>query len=580
MGSMMTGLYVGLSGLVTSSNSLNTTANNLSNVNTDGYVRQQVVDKDMMYNDVTTHSNTNQGQSGLGVTVQEIAHVRDMFLDLAYRKETGRESFYSKLYDAVYEIETQVGNTDGIDGIAFQSSITNLLTSLNTLSEAPGDLVYRSAVVQSAVEFLDSAKLIYNGLQDYQETLNDEIIGTIDRINEIGDSIKLLNTRIEAIEVGGIENANDLRDQRDALIDELASYCKISYKEDANGVVEVSVEGTPFVDELSVNYLGYEIIEGTTDFVNPVWSQMNNQPLYNLNATISTETNTDIGGLKGLVVARGNISPTAHNMTEPDAADYALGTADPDYINDLDAYNRYESSYGVSTIVNTMANLDKLVGSIVEAINDVFCPETTYTAADGTVYTVLDTENAPTAKDGTPGVELFSRDYTDRYTEQVIDGQTMWVRNNTNSFGNPSYYSISNVTVNDTIVNDYSKMALTTLDGADDYNTVSKLVALFSDAEGGVSLYYNGGIDGLTFEKFYETLTSDIATTGSIYKSMSTNEDTLKESIDSARQEVMGVSSDDELSNMIRYQQAYNAASRYINVVSDMIETLIMNTGA
>ena len=41
----------------------------------------------------------------------------------------------------------------------------------------------------------------------------------------------------------------------------------------------------------------------------------------------------------------------------------------------------------------------------------------------------------------------------------------------------------------------------------------------------------------------------------------------------------MGVSSDDELSNMIKYQQAYNAASRYINVVSELIETLVLSTG-
>ena len=62
----MSGLYVGLSGLRTSSNSLNTTANNLSNVNTDGYVRQQVVTKDVAYNHVVTSSKLSTGQKGLG----------------------------------------------------------------------------------------------------------------------------------------------------------------------------------------------------------------------------------------------------------------------------------------------------------------------------------------------------------------------------------------------------------------------------------------------------------------------------------------------------------------------------------
>ncbi len=118
MGSMMTGLYIGLSGLRTSNNALNTTANNLTNAQTDGYVRQQVINKDMIYNYVNTSSGVNRGQSGLGVAVQTINHVRDIFLDAAYRREAGRQKFYDKLYDSIYEIEVQMGMTkDGIDGI-------------------------------------------------------------------------------------------------------------------------------------------------------------------------------------------------------------------------------------------------------------------------------------------------------------------------------------------------------------------------------------------------------------------------------------------------------------------------------
>ena len=84
----MSGLYVGLSGLQTNSNSLNTTANNLANVNTVGYVRQQVVNKDNAYNFIGTTSATTTGQRGLGVSIASVNHVRDMFLDMAYRKST------------------------------------------------------------------------------------------------------------------------------------------------------------------------------------------------------------------------------------------------------------------------------------------------------------------------------------------------------------------------------------------------------------------------------------------------------------------------------------------------------------
>ena len=575
MGSIMSGLYVGLSGLRTSSNSLNTTSNNLTNVNTDGYVRQQVVNRDVMYNFVNTTSGVNKGQSGLGVTVQTINHVRDIFLDAAYRKESGREQFYDKLYDSVYEIETQMGNVEGIEGIGYQEALTSFKESLNKLTEAPGDLVVRAAVAQSAVEFVDKAQLIYKGLRNYQNTLNDEVYKKIDRINEIGDQIQDLNKRISRIEAAGVENAADLRDSRDLLLDELASYCKISYSEDERGVVEVSVEGVPFADDVWVNHMGYTAIEGS-DFIEAVWPDLNGQKVYNLNSTISTDTNTDIGGLKGLLIARGTLSPTSGDMTEPDPADYADGENDQDYIMALKRHNLYEQCKDTSVVANTMANFDKLVSKVMTAVNDILCPEKQITASDGTVYTVLDTDLASKGKDGTYGTELFKRDYTDRYITQTIDGETYYVRNNTNSYGNYSIYSINNISVNQEILKDYSKMPLTMADGSDDYDRANQLVNIFSKDQ----LFYNDGLDGLTFEEFFETLINDVATTGKIYKSMSENENALSANLDSRRQEIMGVSSDEELGNMIKYQQAYNAASRYINVVSEMMDTLINRLGA
>jgi flagellar hook-associated protein 1 FlgK len=150
-----------------------------------------------------------------------------------------------------------------------------------------------------------------------------------------------------------------------------------------------------------------------------------------------------------------------------------------------------------------------------------------------------------------------------------------YVRNDVNTFGNASAYSITNISVNTVVMDDYSKLPLTTKAGEEDYATAEDLVELFQKDQ----LLYNGGWDGLTFEEFYETLVNDVANTGKIYSSMADNEAELASALDDQRQQVMGVSSDEELGNMIRYQQAYNAASRYINVVSELIETLVMRTG-
>lgn len=108
--------YVGSSGLKNSQNALNTTANNMANVNTTGYVRQQVRFSDKHY---ITRNNptagTNIQQSGLGVSVSDVAHVRDIFLDKSYRQENGRKGFYSTLYSTTSYVEDIMQEMNGAE---------------------------------------------------------------------------------------------------------------------------------------------------------------------------------------------------------------------------------------------------------------------------------------------------------------------------------------------------------------------------------------------------------------------------------------------------------------------------------
>lgn len=93
MANGMGSLYIGSSGLRTSQNALNTTANNLANVDTTGYVRQQVIQADRHYNTFDKNAAISNQQSGLGVSIADVIHSRDIFLDKSYRTETGRQSF-------------------------------------------------------------------------------------------------------------------------------------------------------------------------------------------------------------------------------------------------------------------------------------------------------------------------------------------------------------------------------------------------------------------------------------------------------------------------------------------------------
>ena len=104
-----------------------------------------------------------------------------------------------------------------------------------------------------------------------------------------------------------------------------------------------------------------------------------------------------------------------------------------------------------------------------------------------------------------------------------------------------------------------------------DYDRAKELTELFSQK----SMFYREGSESLTFEQFFEALVDDVGSEGKVYESMVASQDNLSSGLDNGRQEVMGVSSDEELTNMVRYQQAYNAASRYINVITTMMDTVI-----
>ena len=93
-------LYIGASGLQNSQNALNTTSNNLANVNTKGYVRQQVLQVDRNYTTFNTTASISQQQSGLGMKIGDVVHARDIFLDKSYRNASGRQAFYAATYEA------------------------------------------------------------------------------------------------------------------------------------------------------------------------------------------------------------------------------------------------------------------------------------------------------------------------------------------------------------------------------------------------------------------------------------------------------------------------------------------------
>ena len=567
-------LYIGVSGLNSSQSALNVTAHNLTNVDTDGFVRQQVVQTDFNYIKIGD-SYISPMQTGLGSNIATVKQVRDSFLDQAYRQENGRQAFYDAQYSAVSEVESLFGE---LEGVTFQETLNEYWTALQEVSKEPDSVVARASLIQTAVTFVERAQNISTQLNDYQINLNTQIEEKVNRVNEIGDNIRTLNLKIRQYESSGVEKANDLRDDRNNLLDELGQIANISYKENPQGITTVSVEDVPFVTEDVVYHMGTEKINETSEMLKPVWPTYGNIDVFNFDRQASSANNTDIGSLKGLLTARGY--KQANYTDIPKSKDYASTAL---YDNAVLDYNNKTDS---SVIMTVQAEFDQLIHGIVTQMNSVLSPNKEVTLQDGTVINILDEENAPVGmdEDSTMGEGLFNRKSMDRYSEAqeldilnsagVSEPTTVRVYNEEDSTNNYSLFTLGEIEVNPNIMQNYSLIALSSNTGTGDFDigAAEKLIEIWQTPFATLS---PNTLTENNFSDYYNSFISEIANRGEQYNTISTNQTSMVDSINNQRMEVTGVSSDEELTNMIKYQHAYNAAARYVNVVSEMLADII-----
>ena len=573
---LMGSLYIGSSGLQTSQNALNTTAHNLSNVDTTGYTRQQVQQSNKAYVTLSTDPKSiSNKQTGLGVTYSRVKQVRDYFLDKTYRKESGRSMFYEVSTEVMEEVESQLGE---LNGEAFQTTMTDFWTAIQELSKDPSSSVTQGMLVQRAAEFVQRAGAVYSGLSSYQNNLNTQIKQNVDKVNKYGNQLLTLNDQIRAIESGGIEHANDLRDARNQILDELAELTNMSFSEDRYGSVSVKIEGVDFVKDGTCYEIAMKTDEAT-GFVTPFWPQdatytvrddgtrvynIDGAEVFDLSVEISSDLGTDVGGLKAMLLARGD-----HRANYTDLAE-----------------GKYDS-VSQSVVMNIQAEFDQMIHNVVTKVNDILAKAAGVQTgdlklADGVTtlknvkYCAVEPGGYMRMDDGSP-IQLFTKVTTDGYRKVTgEDGKDYWVMNEEDPDSPESLYTIGNLQVNSALMQEPSKLGFRLADGSEDKATAEALKAAFTEE----AYTLNPNVQKkTTFVDYYTDLVSQVANSGYVFRSIYENQVNTVEATQSAREQVIGVSTDEELSNMIRFQNAYNASSRYINVISEMLEHIISTLG-
>lgn len=574
--SLMSGLFVGATGLQTSQNSLHTTAHNLSNIETPGYVRQQTLHADMTYNTISTSPAVSKMQIGLGVEYDIVRQVRDDFLDKSYRRETGRSSFYDICRETTNEIETLLGE---FDGVAFQESLADLWTSVQELQKDPSSNVTKGSFVNTAAQFIERAQAVYNGLSSYQDNLNARVKEYVDRINDLADEIFALNDKIHTEELGEQE-ANDLRDQRNKALDELSSLGNISYFTNADGATEVLFEGVSLVARDRTFHMD-TITEEGTGFYTPVWPQNMNAEVFIRDEEIATEFNTDIGQLKSIILARGD---RRANYTDMNEDTYLKGSYTyHDNVTNTDVDQELIPT-SKSIVMKVQAELDQMVHSLMTEVNNILTGEKDlldqyYDKSNPATY--HNPDYLPKYKEGeTLPEELFVRLGTPRYEEVTIGSERYYRYVPEDEY--PSHadidklYTISNMKINPDLQKTPSILgnSFMTDQGEVDHAKADRLAEAFTTEFSSLSPDLTTKYD---YRDYYSALVGQVATEGSVYASIVNAQQVAVHNLSDSRDQIMGVSSNEELTNMIKYQNAYNAASRYITACNDMLENLLSN---
>ena len=245
MRSTFSGLNTMVRGVFSNQLSLDTVGHNITNASTEGYSRQSVnlaatrgQNVSSLYGDVIV---------GTGVDSVSIQRARNIYADKQFWSETAQQQYY----------KTCQTNYDKVEAIFNDSDKTGILNSMEEFYKAWQDLSAnastdsnRVAVIEKGNVFTDKLKTATQQMQSQINAQYDDMSSTLTKINDITNQLTKLNQNIMSTEATGA-SANDLRDKRDLLVDELSGYMNLNVYEDDNGMYTVVSNGVSMVNGIN-----------------------------------------------------------------------------------------------------------------------------------------------------------------------------------------------------------------------------------------------------------------------------------------------------------------------------------------
>lgn len=462
--------------LVSQQLALDITAHNIANANNDGFTRQAAeMIASVPFTVVGTTRPQQAAQLGTGVDVANVKRFRDGFVDLQFRQEHQLLGQWEATDSAVSRLEQSL-NEPSTDGLA--ASLSKFWNDWSALANTPESQAGRKALAESALTMTSQMNNLHRTWEGMQRDLDRQVGLRVQDINNLTVRIARLNDQITRVSGAG-DQPNDLRDQRDVLIDQLAKIVNLTYTEGSNGAVTINIGGR------------------TAVFSNQAF-----------NLTIQTDpTNPD--GFNQVMWE----DKFRSDQIPPLALDPVLITSGQ-LFGDL---------YGRDTIVaKALEKLQSLGATLITRVNE----------AHALGFGLNDQTGLPFF-DGTGADDIT--------VSEVITGDL------------------------DNIAAASSQLAPGDGSNALDIHDIQRELAMDNQSA--------------TMEDSYAGLVAEIGILSQQAAGMKANEKLLSSHLSQLRQSIGGVSLDEEATNLMRYQHAFNAAARVVTVVDEMLDRIINNMG-
>lgn len=595
MAGLFNTLNISKRGINVMQSGLNATSHNISNASRTDYTRQRIrVQASRPLTNIGT-----AGQIGTGAQVEMVERVRNTFLDYQIRNENSALGDANVRQNVLSEIEKLV-NESGDVGLS--KMFDKFFDSWQELSKNPSDLNARTIVIQEAMSMTNEFNKIYNELQESKNDINDTIKNSVSDVNSILNEIDDLNQKIQEISILG-NQPNDFLDRRDMLLDQLSGKLGISIDTKKNNGINVTSKdvnlGNLVSNKENNNDLRLNFIEsvdvGPGNFpknVTITYYKNNNSsdPSNKVQLTIENATSDTVKSLEknrvilsnkeGIAVDSTGVAITSQNIDNSKFSSLNLSSGE---------LGGLQKSH--LEIVSFENQLNQLSKALVFSVNAIHSGQSSATSGgtfnhdnlpffvnssvakydkDGNLLNDMDVASAESeinAGNISINKELLEEPLKlkVRENDHLFEDGT---KNNIDGQGNGSR-ALAIASVREVLFNI-----------SDIGKTINSREDFFNKAKGG-SEFKNNGLSiensdkGVRIESQYKNIVTTLGIKSKEATREADNFENLVYNLEVSRMSVSGVSLDEEMSNLITFQHAYNANAKVISTVDKLLEVII-----